>query len=217
MLPALGIEMLPPHLPPPAPQHAGTLPLHALAQPLPARPCLEGWRAAAAPSICLHKAGRLTFPAPLVRAVVESRPSRFIMRVRVDGATVDAYCPATTRIGGLAAAALLGAEVIPTRPFRYHAVSCLKFGQGHLVPPGKADTGVPSATAVTVWLMLCAAQMPCLLSVPASTARRRTLFTVEAVSLDAPGAPSPSWIGINQKAANRCAHLPCGCCLCPYI
>lgn len=52
---------------------------------------------------------------------------------------------------------------------------------------------------LTIWRP----QMPCLLSVPVSTAKRRTLFTVEAVSLDAPGTMTPSWIGINQKAANR--------------
>ena len=52
------------------------------------------------------------------------------------------------------------------------------------------------------------AQVPCLVSVPASRprrAQRRTRFTVEAVSLDAPDAPDPSWVGINQTAANACA------------
>lgn len=51
-------------------------------------------------------------------------------------------------------------------------------------------------------------QVPCLVSVPASgprRAQRRTHFTVEAVSLDAPDAPEPSWVGINQTAANACA------------
>ena len=51
-------------------------------------------------------------------------------------------------------------------------------------------------------------QVPCLVSVPADRprrAQRRTRFTVEAVSLDAPDAPDPSWVGINQTAANACA------------
>ena len=51
------------------------------------------------------------------------------------------------------------------------------------------------------------AQVPCLLSVPASLARRRTRLTVEAISLDAPDADSPSWVGINQAATNLCAPL----------
>ncbi|KAK9835406.1 hypothetical protein WJX81_007637 [Elliptochloris bilobata] len=80
------------------------------------------------------------------------------MRVRVGDETVDAYCPTTTRIGGLSAADLLGAQV------------------------------------------------PCLLSVPPccpGRPQRRTRFTVEAISLDAPEAPAPSWVGINQTDTNR--------------
>ena len=36
-----------------------------------------------------------------------------------------------------------------------------------------------------------------------SDSKRKTLFTVEAVSLDRPEDTDKSWIGINQNAANR--------------
>ncbi|WP_425246320.1 DNA/RNA nuclease SfsA [Streptomyces sp. NEAU-NA10] len=44
--------------------------------------------------------------------------------------------------------------------------------------------------------------LPCLLSRSRSP-NRRTPYTVEAVSVDAPGTRKPAWIGINQTAANR--------------
>ncbi|MFI1735786.1 DNA/RNA nuclease SfsA [Streptomyces acidicola] len=44
--------------------------------------------------------------------------------------------------------------------------------------------------------------LPCLLSRSHSSARK-TPYTVEAVSVDPPGTPDPTWIGINQTAANR--------------
>ncbi|MBQ8179957.1 MAG: DNA/RNA nuclease SfsA [Candidatus Methanomethylophilaceae archaeon] len=45
-------------------------------------------------------------------------------------------------------------------------------------------------------------ERPCLLS-PSTDPRRRTPYTVEAVSLDEPGTDDKSWVGINQNAANR--------------
>ncbi|QIY68487.2 DNA/RNA nuclease SfsA [Streptomyces sp. RLB1-33] len=44
--------------------------------------------------------------------------------------------------------------------------------------------------------------LPCLLSRSHNPARK-TPYTVEAVSVDAPGTRKPAWIGINQTAANR--------------
>ncbi|APM39860.1 DNA/RNA nuclease SfsA [Clostridium kluyveri] len=44
--------------------------------------------------------------------------------------------------------------------------------------------------------------LPCLLS-KSSDPKRKTTYTVEAVSLDRPGGSSKSWIGINQNAVNR--------------
>lgn len=44
--------------------------------------------------------------------------------------------------------------------------------------------------------------LPCLLSASRSTARA-TPYTVEAISVDPPGTRTPTWIGINQNAANR--------------
>ncbi|WP_411681332.1 DNA/RNA nuclease SfsA [Clostridium thailandense] len=44
--------------------------------------------------------------------------------------------------------------------------------------------------------------IPCLLSKSRDTARK-TLYTVEAISLDLPSENNKSWIGINQNAANR--------------
>ena len=44
--------------------------------------------------------------------------------------------------------------------------------------------------------------IPCLLS-KSSDPKRKTHYTVEAVSLDLPESEEKSWIGINQNAANR--------------
>lgn len=44
--------------------------------------------------------------------------------------------------------------------------------------------------------------IPCLLS-PNTNSKAKTAFTVQAISLDPPNALRPSWIGINQNAANR--------------
>lgn len=44
--------------------------------------------------------------------------------------------------------------------------------------------------------------IPCLLS-KSDNPKRKTLYTVEAVSLDLPESKEKSWIGINQNAANR--------------
>jgi sugar fermentation stimulation protein A len=44
--------------------------------------------------------------------------------------------------------------------------------------------------------------VPCLLS-KAKNKKRKTLYTVEAISLDKPEAKKKSWIGINQNAANK--------------
>ncbi len=44
--------------------------------------------------------------------------------------------------------------------------------------------------------------IPCLLS-KSSDPKRKTPYTVEAVSLDLPESKEKSWIGINQNAANR--------------
>jgi sugar fermentation stimulation protein A len=44
--------------------------------------------------------------------------------------------------------------------------------------------------------------IPCLLS-KSSDPKRKTPYTVEAVSLDLPQSKEKSWIGINQNAANR--------------
>ncbi len=43
---------------------------------------------------------------------------------------------------------------------------------------------------------------PCLLS-PSDNPKRKTGYTVEAISLGRPGDSDKSWIGINQNAANR--------------
>lgn len=48
--------------------------------------------------------------------------------------------------------------------------------------------------------------LPCLLSRSQNTARK-TPYTVEAISVDPPEASTPSWIGINQNAANRYVEL----------
>lgn len=44
--------------------------------------------------------------------------------------------------------------------------------------------------------------IPCLLS-KSNDITRKTLYTVEAISLDLPSENNKSWIGINQNAANR--------------
>jgi len=44
--------------------------------------------------------------------------------------------------------------------------------------------------------------IPCLLS-KSNDKKRKTLYTVEAISLDLPSEENKSWIGINQNAANR--------------
>ncbi|MFE5084479.1 DNA/RNA nuclease SfsA [Streptomyces mirabilis] len=44
--------------------------------------------------------------------------------------------------------------------------------------------------------------LPCLLS-RSHNPTRKTPYTVEAVSVEAPGTRRPAWIGINQTAANR--------------
>lgn len=44
--------------------------------------------------------------------------------------------------------------------------------------------------------------LPCLLS-RSHSSTRKTPYTVEAISVDAPENPDPAWIGINQNAANR--------------
>lgn len=44
--------------------------------------------------------------------------------------------------------------------------------------------------------------IPCLLS-KSNDKKRKTLYTVEAISLDSPSKKNKSWIGINQNAANR--------------
>lgn len=119
MLPAMAApaDLVLPHLQPPKLMQAKAQPMlsYALPRPVSAQPVLERNctsepQLAAAPSV--HQSlPRLSFAAPLTRAVIESRPSRFIMRVRVGGETLDAYCPTTTRIGGLSAVDLLGAQV----------------------------------------------------------------------------------------------------------
>lgn len=44
--------------------------------------------------------------------------------------------------------------------------------------------------------------VPCLLSL-SNNLSRKTLYTVEAISVDLPSNATKSWIGINQNAANR--------------
>jgi sugar fermentation stimulation protein A len=44
--------------------------------------------------------------------------------------------------------------------------------------------------------------IPCLVS-RSNDPKRKTQFTIEAISLDLPSVDSKSWIGINQNAANR--------------
>lgn len=44
--------------------------------------------------------------------------------------------------------------------------------------------------------------IPCLLS-QSNDIKRKTLYTVEAISLDLPSETNKNWIGINQNAANR--------------
>lgn len=44
--------------------------------------------------------------------------------------------------------------------------------------------------------------IPCLLSQSNDT-KRKTLYTVEAISLDLPNEENKSWVGINQNSANR--------------
>jgi len=46
-------------------------------------------------------------------------------------------------------------------------------------------------------------KIPCLLSSPDSSSKRKTDFTVEAISLDSVSARKKKWIGINQNRVNR--------------
>ena len=123
-MPALAIDVVQPLLPS---QQASSPLLQSFCQPLPAyAQSLPQWprfqpqtRPDAAPILqqALSAAPplpRLAFPQRLTRGVLEGRPSRFIMRVRLGDETVEAHCPTTTRIGGLSAADLLGAEVLLT-------------------------------------------------------------------------------------------------------
>lgn len=121
-MPALALDVLQPLLPaqqassPTVPSFCQRLP--AYVQPLPQWPRFQQQtRPDAAPIVqqALSAAPllpRLAFPQRLTRGVLEGRPSRFIMRVRLGDETVEAHCPTTTRIGGLSAADLLGAEVL---------------------------------------------------------------------------------------------------------
>jgi sugar fermentation stimulation protein A len=41
------------------------------------------------------------FPEKLIEGVIQSRPNRFIMLVKIDGAVVKCHCPSTGRIGSI--------------------------------------------------------------------------------------------------------------------
>ena len=121
-MPALALDVLQPLLPsqqasiPVAPSFCQPLP--ASVQPVPQWPRFQQHTQPNAPPIIQQALSaapplpRLAFPQRLTRGVIEGRPSRFIMRVRLGSETVEAHCPTTTRIGGLSAADLLGAEVL---------------------------------------------------------------------------------------------------------
>ena len=118
-LPAMALDVLQPLLPsqqPSSPLVQSFQPMPAYVQSLPQWPRFQQQTRPDAASF-VHQAPsaalpRLAFPQRLTRGVLEGRPSRFIMRVRLDDETVEAHCPTTTRIGGLSAADLLGAEVL---------------------------------------------------------------------------------------------------------
>jgi sugar fermentation stimulation protein A len=52
---------------------------------------------------------------------------------------------------------------------------------------------------------ICLKNLPCLVS-KAENEKRKTPFTVEAISTDSVGDTDKSWIGINQSKANRYIH-----------
>jgi sugar fermentation stimulation protein A len=58
--------------------------------------------------------------------------------------------------------------------------------------------------------------LPCLIS-PSQNTARKTPYTVEAISVDPPEVGAPSWIGINQNAANRYVELALTNRLLPHI
>ena len=90
------------------------------------------------------------FAIPLQRAVIVSRPNRFLMNVVLNGETFLAHCPSTGRIGDI------------------------------------NFSGV----------------IPCLIS-ESSEAKRKTQFTVEAISLNPINSDDKlEWTGINQSKAN---------------
>jgi hypothetical protein len=121
---------------------------------------------------------RLSFSKLLARGVVLERPNRFTMRVRLDetGEVVSCHCPVTGALGGLGLGAFEGA-----------GAPCLVSRVANEDEDNVADNGTNSSTTTTRKKKHYA---------------RKTPFTVEAVSLADPRGP-PSWVGINQMAANR--------------
>jgi len=125
---------------------------------------------------------RLSFSRPLARGVVLERPNRFTMRVRLleTGETVSCHCPVTGALGGLGLGAFegAGAPCLVSRVADEDDAGVAGEAAG-----GGGGGGGARKKAKKYYA-------------------RKTPFTVEAVSLADPRGP-PSWVGINQMAANR--------------
>jgi sugar fermentation stimulation protein A len=131
---------------------------------------------------------RLAFDHALKFALIRARPNRFIMTVEVDGARVEAHCPATGRIGGLIFNDIVG--FLGLLRWTLDLTLNSTFAQPCLVSdaesPPIAGSGKP-------------------------TGNRRTRYTVEAISLQSLASfgngetarAGESWIGINQNRSNR--------------
>ena len=139
---------------------------------------------------------RLLFSRPLARGVVLERPNRFTMRVRLEetGEVVSCHCPVTGALGGLGMRAFEGAGA-PCLVSRVadedddddddddEEATCE--GGGESIAGSGATTAAKKTTKKK-----------------RKYYSRKTPYTVEAVSLADPRGP-PSWVGINQMAANR--------------
>ena len=119
---------------------------------------------------------RLSFSKPLSRGIVLERPNRFTMRVRLleNDEVVNCHCPVTGALGGLGMGAFEGA-----------GAPCLV---SRVADEGEETEGGESTGGD--------------IKKKRRYYARKTPFTVEAVSLADPCGP-PSWVGINQMAANR--------------
>lgn len=88
------------------------------------------------------------FDQSLIEGIIQSRPNRFVMYVKIRGKRRKAYCPSTGRIGSI----------------DFNNIPCL----------------------LSEW----------------KDKKRKTRFTVEAISLSEPSEKVKQWIGINQNRSN---------------